>query len=122
MIESKRQLKCWLRLAVCDELPGVRSERLHGREHGVVSDVKRECLHGRGRGVALLDMSDSARWQCGRGDHRAGVSLPNGGHRVKENGALVQHVQEYDELLHDVKERDALVHDEQVQVLALVLI
>ena len=75
MTESKRQLKCWLRLAICDELSDVRCECLHGREHDEVSDVMYECLHGHGRGGALLDKSGSVQWQYGRGDHRAGVSL-----------------------------------------------
>ena len=122
MIEFKRQLKCWLRLAICDELVDVRNEFLHGHEHGVVSDVRRECLLGRGRDVVPLDTSGNAQWQYGHGDHRAGVSLPNDGHHVKENGALVQHAQENDELLRGVRERGAQVRDEQVRVLALVLI
>ena len=122
MIEFKRQLKCWLRLAICDELVDVRNEFLHGHEHGVVSDVRRECLLGRGRDVVPLDTSGNAQWQYGHGDHRAGVSLPNDGHHVKENGALVQHAQENDELLRGVLERGAQVRDEQVRVLALVLI
>ena len=122
MTESKRQLKCWLRLAICDELVDVRNEFLYGHEHGVVSDARRECLRGRGRDVAPLDTSGNAQWQYGHGGHRAGVSLSNDGHHVEECGALVQYEQENDEQLRGVQERGAQVRDEQVRVLALVLI
>ena len=122
MTESKRQLRCWQRPVVCDEVPDVKDEHLYERGHGVVPNVWRVCLHGRGHAVALSNRSGSAQQQYGRGDHRAGVSLPNDDRRDEKSGALVQHAQAYDGLLRGVQKRGAQVHDEQVRVLAFALI
>ena len=42
-------------------MPDVKDEHLYEREHDVVPNVRRVCLHGRGHAVALSNRSGSVQ-------------------------------------------------------------